>query len=139
MSSTIDEDRIRGGALTAAIANAVVRRTAEYTGRGPTQARAIVRDDVVVVVLQDTLTKGERALVAHGRAAKVMELRREFQSAMGDALSSDIEQLTGRKVLAFMSANHVDPDLGAEVFILDPSTQTHADQSMGEGSSANPG
>jgi hypothetical protein len=31
-----------------------------------------------------------------------------------------IEDLTGRTVIAFMSANHIDPDLAAEVFVLEP-------------------
>ena len=121
MSATINEDHSGGtGSVAAAISNAVVRRTAEYTGRGPTKARTIIRDDTVLVVLQDTLTKGERALVAHDRAEKVIELRSEFQAAMRGDLEADIEELTGRKVAAFMSANHIDPDLAVELFILAP-------------------
>lgn len=98
----------------------MVRRTAQYTGRGPTKARTIIRDDVVLVVLEDTLTKGERSLVTHDRAHKVLELRHEFQEAMGADLTADIERLTGRRVIAFMSTNHIDPDLAAELFILQP-------------------
>ena len=120
LSITTDDHSQPHGAITAAISNAVVRRTAEYTGRGPTKARTIIRDDIVLVILQDTLTKGERALVAHGRAHKILDLRSEFQGAMGDDLTADIEQITGRKVIAFMSTNHIDPDLAAEVFILEP-------------------
>ena len=30
-----------------------------------------------------------------------------------------VEQLTGRSVVAFISGNHVDPDMAAEVFVLD--------------------
>ena len=30
-----------------------------------------------------------------------------------------IGELTGRRVTAMLSANHVDPDLGAEIFVLD--------------------
>jgi hypothetical protein len=29
-------------------------------------------------------------------------------------------EATGRKVIAFMSDNHIDPDYGAEVFVLEP-------------------
>jgi uncharacterized protein YbcI len=35
-----------------------------------------------------------------------------------DAIAS-IEKLTGRKVIAFMSASHIDPDLAAELFVLE--------------------
>ena len=31
-----------------------------------------------------------------------------------------IEELTGRKVIAFMNASHQDPDLSAELFVLEP-------------------
>lgn len=120
MTATIDEEQSRGGSLTAAISNAVVRRTAQYTGRGPTRARTVIRDDTILVLLRDTLPKGEGALVAHGREEKVVQLRGEFQAAMREDLTADIEQLTGRKVIAFMSANHVDADLAAELFILEP-------------------
>jgi uncharacterized protein YbcI len=36
-------------------------------------------------------------------------------------VSREIEELTGRKVIGFMSDNHVDPDLAVEVFVLEPS------------------
>jgi hypothetical protein len=31
-----------------------------------------------------------------------------------------VEKLTDRKVIAFMSDNHIDPDLGIESFVLEP-------------------
>jgi uncharacterized protein YbcI len=92
---------------------------AEYTGRGPTKARTSIRDDVIMVVLEDTLTKGERALVRNGRSEKVIDLRGEFQAAMSTDAVEAIEGLTGRSVAAFMSANHIDPDLAAEIFVLE--------------------
>jgi uncharacterized protein YbcI len=108
-----------GGPLGAAVSNVIVRLLAEYTGRGPTKARTTIRGNVVVVLLQDTLTKGERALVAKDRAEKVIELRSEFQAAMREEAIAAIEHLLERKVTAFMSANHIDPDLAAEVFVLE--------------------
>jgi len=127
MAVTTGEQHPQGGSVNAAISNAVVKRTAEYTGRGPTRAQTIFRDDVIVVILKDTLTKGERSLVTNDRAEKVIELRGEFQAAMQAALRSDIEQLSGRKVIAFMSANHIDPDMGAELFILEPAAARGVD------------
>src|SRR3954465_5386006 len=109
-----------GGELGLAVSNAVVHLLADYTGRGPTKARTSIRDDLIVVVLQDTLTKGERALVRNGRSDKVIDLRGEFQSAMRSDLVSAVEDLPGRAVMAFMSANHIDPDLAVELFVLTP-------------------
>ena len=38
---------------------------------------------------------------------------------MRNELTAAVEGLTRRKVVAFMSASHVEPDLAAEVFVLD--------------------
>ena len=119
MSVPATPERPHGGALNAAISNSMVTLMREYTGRGPTKSRTSIRGNLVVVLLEDTLTKGERVLVSSGREATVLEMRREFQSAMqADAIAS-VEALTGRSVLAMMSANHTDPDLAAELFYLD--------------------
>ena len=111
--------RANGQSLTAAISSAVVGVVREYTGRGPTKARTSIRDNVLVVLLEDTLTKGERALVRNGRAEKVLDIRKEFQEAMREDFISKVSQLTGRSVVAMMSTNNIDPDLAVELFVLD--------------------
>jgi uncharacterized protein YbcI len=108
--------------LSAAISNAIVRITAEYIGRGPTKARTSIRDEMIVVLMQDTLTKAERTLLEAGQGDFVMETRARFQMTMRDAYVAAVEMLTERKVIAFMSANHMDPDMAAETFILEPRT-----------------
>jgi uncharacterized protein YbcI len=70
-------------------------------------------------MLEQTLTKGEAVLVKKGRGDQVLTLRHEFQEAMREESSEKIAELTGRKVVAMMSANHLDPDLGAEIYVLD--------------------
>jgi len=57
------------GSKPAAISNLIVGLLSQYTGRGPTKARTFVNDDIVTVVLQDTLTKAEHALVDNDRAS----------------------------------------------------------------------
>jgi len=109
--------------MSAAISNAVVRITAEYTGRGPTKARTSIRDDVVVVLLRETLTKADRSLLAADQGDFVMETRRRFQMTMAEDLIAAVEMLTERKVIAFMSANHMQPDMAAEIFVLEPGSQ----------------
>lgn len=113
-------DRPEGGKLNAAISRAVVRLLAESTGRGPTQSRTTIDRDLVVVVLQNTLTSGERYLAANGRSGQVLAMRAAYQEAMSTACIAAIEELTDRTVAAFMSANHIDPDVAAEIFILEP-------------------
>ena len=108
------------GEIGAAVASSVVHVLGEYTGRGPTRARAYVNRDVVTVVLHDTLTKPERRLVSDGRAGTVLETRGHFQEMMRAELVASVEELTGRTVAAFMSSNHIDPDVGVETFVLEP-------------------
>jgi uncharacterized protein YbcI len=118
-----------GGSLSTAIGNMIVRVMSEYTGRGPTQARTHASGDVITVILHDTLTKGERMLVAEGRTELVLATRKAFQMTMRTALTTGIEDLTGRQVIAFMSDNHIDPDVAAEVFVLAPETEGPDDTS----------
>jgi uncharacterized protein YbcI len=106
------------GELARAISNAIVKRLLETTGRGPRQAKTTLGDNAVFVVLQDTLTRGERNLVEAGEGEAVLDLRRRWQRVMRSDCTRDIEGLTGREVVGFMSDNHIDPDLGVEVFIL---------------------
>jgi len=117
-SSQIDVPRI--GALSAAISNAVVGLLRDYTGRGPTQARAHITDDLITVVLEDNLTTGERSLVADGKGDLVLTTRHAYQLTMRADLIAVVEQLSGRRVRAFLSDNHIEPDVAIESFVLEP-------------------
>jgi uncharacterized protein YbcI len=114
------------GQLAAAISNTVVRALARTTGRGPTKAKTTLGDNGVFVVLQDSLTVGEQTLTDAGQGQAVLDLRRRWQSVMEADVSREIEELTGRKVIGFMSDNHIDPDLAVEVFVLEPIPPTTA-------------
>src|SRR5215212_404590 len=107
------------GQLSAAISNSVVQCTREFTGRGPTKARTTIGNDMIVTRLEDTLTRGERSLADSGKGDMVIDIRRCFQMTMREALVSRIEALTGRTVLAFMSDNHIEPDVGVEIFVME--------------------
>jgi uncharacterized protein YbcI len=115
-------ERRAGGPLASAISNGVVRVMSDYTGRGPTSARTYLHDDLITVVVRDSLTKAERNLVADGKTDAVLGMRREFQEAMRGDLVAAVQELTGREVIAFFSANHVDPDTALESFLLAPLT-----------------
>jgi uncharacterized protein YbcI len=116
----VNQPREGPASASSAISEAAVRLLREYTGRGPTRSRTTINGDSVMIVLGDTLTKGERTLVDNGKEDRVTSLRHDFQMVMRDDLVSAVEQNTDRKVIAFMSANHVDPDLAVEVFVLEP-------------------
>ena len=122
MSDTV----LRDGELALAISTAVVRELASTTGRGPMRAKTTLGDNAVFVVLQDTLTRGEQNLVDAGESDAVLSLRRLWQKVMRTSCSRKIEDLTGRKVVGFMSDNHIDPDIAVEVFILEASGRDRA-------------
>ena len=46
-------------------------------------------------------------------------MRRSFQQAMEAEFRRIVEEATGRKVIAYMSSIHVDPDLAVELFVLE--------------------
>jgi uncharacterized protein YbcI len=119
MASTQD-DGPGTGSIAVAISNAVVRLMSEYTGRGPTRARTYLQDDLITVVLQDTMTKGERSLVRDGRSDLVLTTRKAYQCTMGSDLVAAVEDITNRTVVAFLSDNHIDPDIAIESFVLAP-------------------
>jgi len=113
-------EQLPNGTISAEISNGVVGIVREYTGRGPTKARTTITDDLVVVVMGETLLKAEKSLIASGDADTVMTTRRKFQSAMRGEFVALIEASLGRGVRAFMRDNHVEPDMAVELFVLEP-------------------
>ncbi len=128
MTTESDIERQPGASLHAEISTTIVRLLREYTGRGPTKAHTTIRDNVILVMLEQALTKGEQVLVQKGRGENVLTLRHEYQEAMREESSAKVAELTGRNVTAMMSANHLDPDLAAEIYVLDgpPDQQARA-------------
>ncbi len=108
-----------GGELNAAIAQAVVRVHRAHLGRGPTKASAFHRGALVVTLLEDSLTQAERGLVEGGRGEAVLAMRRELQTAMRPDLVEVVEALTERRVRAFLSDQHLAPDVAVEAFVLE--------------------
>jgi len=108
------------GELLLEISNRIVSLHKQFYGKGPTKARAFYQDDLVVVLTRGGFSKVEETLRRAGRGAAVMAQRAEFQDTVKGEFSAAIEELTGRRVLAFMSANHQGPDMAAELFVLEP-------------------
>jgi uncharacterized protein YbcI len=114
----VADDHHSLGRVGSAISNSVVSIFADYLGRGPTRARTSFGRDVVTVVLEETLTKAERRLVAEGEGDAVVSTRRTFQRTMRTDLVEAVERHTGRRVIAFLSDQSADPDISVETFIL---------------------
>jgi uncharacterized protein YbcI len=119
----VPEEAPPNGRLRVAISNALSQVVVDYTGRGPERARTSIAEDTVVCLLSGTLNRAERRLAATGKGELVLEIRRSYQEAMRDDFVGAVSGITGREVVAFMSDNHLDPDLAVEVFVLDASAQ----------------
>lgn len=100
-----------------AISRFVVRATAEAAGRGPTKARAYVMDDVIAVVLRDTLTRPERRLLSDQPAA-LLASRRALHATMRGKLIDGIEVVTARTVSTLHIDHQIEQDVIAVTFVM---------------------
>jgi uncharacterized protein YbcI len=117
--ATSDEP-LSGGQLLAAISNRIVGILREHYGRGPMKAKTYALDDIVVVVMRaGGFTPAEQTLIDSGEPDRVVGMREDFQRVMAERYKDTIEELTGRKVLAFLSQAHVEPELTLEIFFVD--------------------
>lgn len=103
--------------VVAEISREIVRIHAEHYGRGPTKAKTIWRDEIVVCVLQDIFTKSEEVLIDAGKFDQVRANRQIFQDAVEPLLREVVERATGTAVCSFLSQVSAD-GASSEVFLL---------------------
>ena len=108
------------GQVTMEISREMVALMKDYLGRGPTRARTYIRDNLVVCVMQDTMTRAEKSLAREERQEAVRQVRRLFQDTLREDATAIVERVTGRRVVSFMSDHDIDPDFAAEIFVLEP-------------------
>jgi uncharacterized protein YbcI len=108
------------GELAAEISTRIVQMLKEHAGRGPTKCRTYIDEDLVIVLMGGGFSKFESTLFEDGKFLDVRAMRHAFQDTMEGRLTALIESTTGRKVAAFMSASHQQPDLQIEFFVLEP-------------------
>jgi uncharacterized protein YbcI len=106
------------GEMRAMISTEIVRLQADYYGKGPTKAKTYIVEDIVVVVLEESFTRAEKTLAARGERDAIQHIRRRFQQQMADSFIGIVEQVTGRKVRAFLSETNIDQDVSVETFLL---------------------
>jgi uncharacterized protein YbcI len=111
---------LSGGTLLAAISTSIVKLVREHYGRGPIKAKTYVLDDIIVCVMRGSgFTPLEQTIMDSGEPDRVIAMREDFQRVMARRYRETIEELTGRKVLAFLSQAHVEPDITMEIFFVD--------------------
>jgi uncharacterized protein YbcI len=120
--------------MLAQISTGLVQLHSRYYGKGPTKAKTHWVNDTVVCILRGGFTTVERTLLDTGEIESVYQMRRSFQAAMEEDFRRIVEESTGRRVIAYMSSIHVDPDLAVELFVLEPVDEPVDEPVMAEGS-----
>ena len=111
---------LAGGQLLAQISTTIVGILRDHYGRGPMKAKTYAIDDIVVCVMRGSgFTPLEQTIMDSGEPQRVIDMREDFQRVMANRYRDAIEELTGRKVRAFLSQAHVDPDITMEIFFMD--------------------
>src|SRR5438132_9352284 len=112
--------QLSGGHLLAAISTSIVGILRDHYGRGPMKAKTYALDDIIVVVMRGSgFTPLEQTIMDSGEPDRIIAMREDFQRVMAERYKDTIEELTGRKVLAFLSQAHVEPDITMEIFFVD--------------------
>jgi uncharacterized protein YbcI len=107
------------GRLRSEISAEIVGLYKRHHGKGPVRCRTYLEPNLVIVVLGEGYTAAEQTLFDAGKWYEVREARQLWQDTMQVRFVEAIERLTGRTVSAFMSANHQNPNLSVEMFVLD--------------------
>ncbi len=115
------ESPLSGSELLAAVTDAMVSLHERYYHRKPVSAKTqMLGDDLLACVLGGIYTDVEQTMIELQRSTVVQETRSAFQAAMQQRFIDKVEQLSGRDVLAFISNQHVGPDMEIELFMLAP-------------------
>ena len=114
---------LRGGELNAAVTSALVGIQNEHLGRGPQSASTFHHGNVIVTLMHEVMTPAERTLARSGNGPAVTNMRHLLQETMQADFNAAVQRLTGRQVVAFISGNHIEPDMAAEVFVMDSELQ----------------
>jgi uncharacterized protein YbcI len=112
---------LSGDEMLEAVTDAMVKLHERYHHRMPVTARSLLLgDDLLISVLGGVYTDVEKTMIELQRSTIVQETRSAFQIAMERRFIDQVERITGRGVLAFISNHHVGPDIEVEVFMLTP-------------------
>ena len=108
------------GVELAEVTKGMVSLHRRFYGKGPTRAKTYALNDTVICVLEGGFTTVERTLIDEHDVEAVLQVRRSFQAAMETNFTEVVEKALGRKVIAYMSQIHANPDLAVELFVLEP-------------------
>ena len=103
------------------VSAAMTRIYKEQFGRGPERVHShYAGRDAIVCFLENTLTPVERTLGTLDEHQRLRDMRMLFQYAAEQEFRRAVEEITGRKVVAFVSGIDTNADVATEVFTLEP-------------------
>jgi uncharacterized protein YbcI len=121
----LGEEDPRTASTMRELSKAMVKLYKEQFGRGPESVwTRYSGPDCVVSILSGSLTPVERTMRDMGEAHRLRDIRVMFQHATEPQFRAAVEQITGRRVIGFMSGMDVHNDLACEVFTLEPERNT---------------
>lgn len=112
------EPPLSGEELLEAVTASMVSLHERYYRVPATAKTQMLGDDLLACVLGGVFTDVEKTMIELERGTVVQETRSAFQDAMQHKFIDEVERLSGREVLAFISNRHVGPDIEVEIFVL---------------------
>jgi len=115
------------------VSRAMVSVYKSQFGRGPVKAHSHwAGSDILICVLEDSLTPAEINLRKLGEHARLRDLRTLFQYSSVSDFVDPIEEITGRKVRSFLSGIDTAEDVSIETFVFFPREEQQQGQSRAE-------
>jgi uncharacterized protein YbcI len=112
------ESPLSGEELLDAVTKSMVTLHERYYRAPATAKTQMLGDDLLACVLGGVFTEVEKTMIELQRRTVVQETRSAFQDAMQQKFIDEVERLSGREVLAFISNQHIGPDIEVEIFVL---------------------
>jgi len=105
------------GEVEAAIRQAVIKFEQDFMGRGPTDVRAFIVRDTILVRLKGVLTQAERQLAKNADGIEMVKCMRQNLIAQGrENLCTQITDITGVKVTGLFT--DIDTQIGERIIVF---------------------
>ena len=105
------------GETETAIRNAVIKFEQEFMGRGPSDVKAFILRDLILVRLKGVLTPAERQLAKSPDGVEMVKAMRQNLIAQGrEKLSRQLSEITGAAVTGLFT--DIDTQIGERVIVF---------------------
>ena len=108
------------GQIEGEIRNCIIKFEMDFMGRGPSDVRAFILKDMIVVRLRDVLTPAEHQLAKNPEGAAIVKRMRENLIAQArDTLGKSVGKITGTEVVGLFTDIETTSGDRVLVFTLD--------------------